>query len=156
MDVIDGKDQAQPDIPSARHGRARKLLAGLKLVAVNFLVFAVLAEVASIMIVDLKKWPSSRPTYHLAKPFWHDSDSVFGIWHYPNGTFFHQGACFSVVYHTNSYGARDIERSRHSVQPRTVVLGDSFVEGYDSSDAQRLTNLLEQKTGREHLNFGTS
>ena len=153
---MDGKVQAQPIVATAPRSLARRLLSGMKLVAVNFLVFAVLAEVASIVVVHLKAWPSSRPTYHLAKPFWRDTDPAFGIWHYSNGTFFHQGACFSAVYHTNSYGARDIERTLHSSQSRTVVLGDSFMEGYDSSDAQRLTNLLEQKTGREHLNFGTS
>ena len=128
----------------------------MALLLINFVVFAVLAELASIVIVHLKRWPASRPTYHVSKPFWGDINPVFGIWHYPDGVFYHQGACFDVTYHTNSYGARDVERSLHASQPRTVMLGDSFVEGLDSSDRQRLTSLLEQQTGREHLNFGTS
>src|SRR5215472_5865440 len=152
---MDGKVQAQPKVATAPRLLARKLLSGMKLAAVNFLVFAVLAEVASIVVVHLKAWPSSRPTYHLAKPFWRDTDPAFGIWHHSNGTFFHQGACFSAVYHTNSYGARDVERSLHSSRPRTIVLGDSFVEGLGVADQDRLTNILEKDTGREFLNLGT-
>ena len=128
----------------------------LGLALINFFVFAVLAEAVSIAIVHFKRWPSSRPTYHLSyNKFWAETNPVFGIWHRPNGRFFHQGGCFSVEYTTNSYGARDRERALHFSQPRTIVLGDSFVEGFGVSDEQRLTNILERDTGREHLNFGT-
>jgi hypothetical protein len=61
-----------------------------------------------------------------------------------------------VTYHTNSYGARDRERSRKSeATRRVVVLGDSYVEGLDVAEDARMTNLLESATGIEHLNFGT-
>src|SRR5258708_2724871 len=69
---------------------------------------------------------------------------------------YHQGGCFSVQYTTNSYGARDVERSLHFSKPRTVVLGDSMIEGLGLADQDRLTNILEKDTGREYLNFGTS
>jgi len=133
----------------------KKALSILWLVLVNFLVFAVAAELASIVIVHLRRWPSARPAYHLTfNTFWTDTDPVFGIWHPPNGHFLHQEGCFSVEYTTNSYGARDVERSPHSDRPRTVVLGDSIIEGFGARDEDRLTNILEQRTGREHLNFG--
>jgi hypothetical protein len=133
----------------------RKLRYALWLIAVNFLVFAVLAELVSIVLVHRKDWPASKPTYHLNyNDFWADINPVFGTWHRPNGHFLHQEGCFSVDYTTNSYGARDSERSLHSSQPRTIMLGDSFVEGLGLPDSERLSNILERDTGREHLNFG--
>jgi hypothetical protein len=132
------------------------VLYALRLIAVNFLVFAVLVEFVCVICVHFKNWPSSRPTYRLNyNEFWAEINPSFGVWHRPNGLFLHQGGCFNVEYTTNSYGARDVERSLHSSQPRTVVLGDSFVEGLGLADRDRLTNILEKDTGREHLNFGT-
>jgi hypothetical protein len=129
----------------------------LKLIAVNFLIFAVLAELLCFVYINVTDWRSSKPTYHVNyNSFWADINPDFGVWHRPNGHFYHQGGCFNVQYTTNSYGARDIERSLHSSQPRTVVLGDSMVEGLGVADQDRLTNLLEKRTGREYLNFGTS
>jgi len=143
------------NVPERRSSGKRVLLV-LRLLAVNFLVFAVAAELASIVLVHLKKWPSARPTYHLSYyKFWTDTNPAFGIWHRPNGHFLHQEGCFSLEYSTNSYGARDVERSLHSSRPRTVVLGDSTIEGFGVRDEDRLTNILEKRTGREHLNFGS-
>lgn len=148
---------ASQDVPKVANRRSflRKSAYALRLLAVNFLVFAVAAELASIVLVHRKSWPSARPTYHLTPyQFWTDTNPAFGIWHRPDGHFVHQEGCFSLEYSTNSYGARDVERSLHSSQPRTVVLGDSIVEGFGSPDRDRLTNILEKRTGREHLNFG--
>ena len=129
----------------------------LKLFAVNFLIFAVLVELVCLVYINVTNWHSSKPTYHLNfNSFWADINPDFGVWHRPNGHFYHQGGCFSVQYTTNSYGARDVERTLHSTQPRTVVLGDSMIEGLGLADQDRLTNLLEKRTGREYLNFGTS
>jgi len=142
------------NVACAAAGRALRVL---RLVIVNLLVFAVLAELASLVLVRLERWPSTRPTYHLDyNRYWADIDSVFGAWHRPGHRFVHQIGCFSAVYSTNSYGARDVERTLRSSAPRTIMLGDSFVEGYGLSDEERLTNILERETGREHLNFGTS
>jgi hypothetical protein len=135
---------------------SQKFRSILKLVLINFLIFAVLAELASLILVHSKKWPSSRPSYHVNyNAFWADINPSFGVWHRPNGHFVHKGACYTVEYDTNSYGARDIERSVHSSAPRTIVLGDSFIEGLGTPADVRLTNILERDTGREHLNFGT-
>jgi hypothetical protein len=128
----------------------------LRLVLINFLVFAVLAELASMMIVNFSKWPSSKPSYHVNyNSFWADSNPAFGVWHRSSGHFIHKEGCFTVEYDTNSYGARDQERALRSSAPRTIVLGDSFVEGLGIPAEARLTNILEKDTGREHLNFGT-
>ena len=146
-------------IASARPQRrsvGARILSVLRIVAINFLIFAVAAELVSIVLVNRKSWPSSRPNYHLTyNAFWIDSNPVFGVWHRPNGDYIHKGGCFTVEYTTNSYGARDVERSLHSPMPRTIVLGDSFMEGLGIPDDARLSNILEKDTGREHLNFGT-
>jgi hypothetical protein len=135
---------------------SRRTLGALRVLAINFLIFAVLAEVACIFLVHMKRWPSSRPNYHLSyNSFWADINPSFGVWHRPNGHFFHKAGCYSVEYFTNSYGARDVERNLHSSLPRTVMLGDSFVEGMGLPAEDRLSNILEKNTGREHLNFAT-
>jgi hypothetical protein len=129
----------------------------LKLVVGNFLLFAVLIELVCVVYINVTDWHSSKPTYHVNyNNFWADINPDFGVWHRPNGHFYHQGGCFSVQYTTNSYGARDVERSVHSAKPRTVVLGDSMIEGLGLADQDRLTNILEKDTDREYLNFGTS
>jgi len=89
--------------------------------------------------------------------FWAYIDPVVGMWRYPNKRFNHATDCFDVDYETNSVGARDPERALESPDPRrVVVLGDSFVEGHGVARADRLSDLLESRTGVEHLNFGTS
>ena len=89
--------------------------------------------------------------------FWADLDPNFGVWHPANATFRHAEDCWDVTYHSNSYGARDAERPRHSAtRRRYVVLGDSFIEGYAIPDGERLTDRLNASPDEEFLNFGTS
>jgi len=140
-------------IPKSVSQRVRSIL---KLVLINFLVFALLAEFVSLILVNRKSWPASKPSYRLNyNSYWADINPSFGVWHRPNSHFVHEGGCFTVEYDTNSYGARDSERALHSSAPRTIVLGDSFVEGLGVPVQDRLSNILEKDTGREHLNFGT-
>ena len=96
--------------PPVRRSLLRSALYILRLVAVNLLVFFVLAELVSNILVHRRTWPSSRPTYRVNyDQFWVDINPAFGTWHRPNGDFIHQGGCFSVEYFTNSYGARDVD-----------------------------------------------
>lgn len=85
-----------------------------------------------------------------------DINPDFGVWHPAYATYRHQTRCFDVLYQANSYGARDIERSRSVSEKRVIMLGDSFVEGYGIADEERMSNRLEKSTGIPHLNFGTS
>lgn len=105
-------------------------------------------------------FPIRLPSYSLAvarKPrFWTDSNPHFGVWHEPNASVRHTLSCVDVNYHSNSYGARDAERALDSRERRVVVLGDSLVEGFGMADGHRFSDLLERKTGIEHLNFGSS
>ena len=98
-----------------------------------------------------------RPLYlerinnqHLWRTEYHD----WGGWHKPSSTANHIDNCFSAVYRSNSYGARDRKRSLAAGSKRVIMLGDSFVEGFAVNEEVRLSNLLERGLGIEILNFG--
>lgn len=135
--------------------RAGKLL---KVVLLNLLIFAVLLELSLIVLARAGYINVSLPSYSVdyAKPFWADNNPHWGVWHNPNATVRHLTSCFDVTYRSNKYGMRDTERQKQSNVPRVVVLGDSFAEGWGVDDHQRLTNILQEKTGIPHLNFGTA
>ena len=85
-----------------------------------------------------------------------DINPIWGTWHYKED-FLHKGTCYEAVYHINSFGARDAERNRLSGDTnRIIVLGDSFIEGFAVNQNKRLSNILEQNTGKAFLNFGCS
>lgn len=107
---------------------AASALSVLRLIAINFIVSGVLAELLCLVYINVTNWPSSKPSYRV-NSFWADINPVFGVWHRPNGHYIHKGGCYNVEYVTNSHGARDVERTMRSSLPRTVVLGDSFIEG---------------------------
>ncbi len=141
---------------SEQRSIVRRILSALRILAINFLIFAVMAEIVCLVYINVTTWPGSKPSYHVDfNRFWADIDPAFGVWHRPNGHFIHKSGCYSVAYDTNSYGARDSERSLHSAAPRTIVLGDSMIEGIGQPSDKRLTNILEKDTGEEYLNFGT-
>jgi hypothetical protein len=129
------------------HAKKTLLVILLAIVALTELSVRVLAQYGFVRFFQFPV--SERPTI-LA-----DLDENFGAWHYPNATFVKEEPCFKVTYRTNSYGARDEERSLESdASDRILVIGDSFVEGYGIERADRMTNVLERETGIEHLNFG--
>ena len=88
--------------------------------------------------------------------YWDGRHQEFGVWRFPNGSWRHQTDCFDVEYESNSVGARDREWETAGSESRVVVLGDSFIEGWGLPVEERLTNLLEARSGVEHLNFGMS
>ena len=45
----------------------KRALSALKLLGVNLLVLGIAIELASIVLVHLKKWPGDCPTYHLGR-----------------------------------------------------------------------------------------
>jgi hypothetical protein len=108
-------------------------------------------------VVRMEWWPA----YLGATPdpgqagIWRVAHPVFGNWHAANARSHHQSACFSAELRSNSVGARDRERSREGAG-RTVVIGDSFVEAREVAEDKRMSNLLEQRLGREFLNFGAA
>lgn len=109
-------------------------------------------EVGFGIAVETGLLQTPRPTRG-GTGFWQGHHPKFGVWHAPNSETQQTSRCFSVAYRTNSVGARDVERLRHSDRPRVVVLGDSYLEGWGVAEPERLSNLLEAATGVEHLNF---
>lgn len=103
-------------------------------------------------LLPYERYPTSRePQY------WAYIDPVVGMWRHPHADFVDEGRCYTTHYTSNSAGARDRESTIASDAPRrVVVLGDSFVEGYGYNDTSRFTELLEERSGIEHLNWGTS
>lgn len=135
--------------------------------SVSTLLFLfVLLEVVSWGVIKAGWFPTTQPKHHLLndardlrfprRPFWGDFDSDIAFWRLPQDTITVK-ACHgeNVFYKTNAYGARDRERTEKSTTgKRVVVMGDSFMEGFMVDTRQRASDRLEQKTGREHLNFG--
>jgi hypothetical protein len=142
---------------SQRRPVLKKILSALRIFAINLAIFAVLVELASLIYINVTKWTGSKPSYHMEyNDFTADINPAFGAWHRSNARFIHKTGCYSVEYDTNSYGARDVERSVHSSTPRVIALGDSMIEGVGQPVDKRLTNILEKDTGREYLNFAGS
>ncbi|MCA8947966.1 MAG: SGNH/GDSL hydrolase family protein [Planctomycetes bacterium] len=138
-----------------RRGRRRRALALL----LGLVLALALIELGSWALISTGFLSASVPTYGARAgiaQFWGDLSPAFGVWHPPNVRFEHRKSCFDVVYTSNSFGARDVERRLDSELPRVVVLGDSFVEGYGVELEARMSNVLEHATGVPHLNFGTS
>jgi GDSL-like Lipase/Acylhydrolase. len=116
-------------------------------------------EAGTCMLLKANVLQGDVPSFsarQIGARFWRELDPNFGVWHEPNVSFLHRKSCFEVEYRSNSLGMRDVERQKLSVPSRTVVLGDSFVEGWGVELGSRLSDLLERSTGREFLNFGTS
>lgn len=101
----------------------------------------------------------NKPTYDLSlktfiTPNFHaDIDPDFGVWRPNNLTKIMKGDCYGAIYHSNSYGARDKERSKKSRSKRAFVIGASNVEGFGIDTLHRFSNLIERATDFEMLNF---
>jgi len=123
------------------------------------LFFYLLFELICFGFIKSGYIPARQPSFHFVwkNPQYPlpmaDIDTTWGTWHYKE-PFRSQNGCIYFDYRINSYGARDIERQKKSNnKDRVIVLGDSFTEGYGLAENERLSNLLQKKTGKEFLNF---
>ncbi|WP_373511060.1 hypothetical protein [Persicitalea sp.] len=142
-------------------------LANLSASLCGLLFFWVMAELVCFGLISLGITDAPPPFHSRVKlnenwvshkePFWADISSEFGRWRLPNSSI-RVPICNgdSVLLTSNSYGMRDAERqlANPGSNKRAILLGDSFMEGYMVDAPLRYSNLLETKTGREHLNFG--
>ena len=114
-------------------------------------------EFASLTLCKIMKI-CKNPTYSFSNQsprHFVDVNKDFGVWHKKNSFYNHKSECFNVSYKFNSYGARDKERTLEGLG-RTILIGDSFVEGYGVKSEDTISNNLEILSGNEFLNFGTS
>ena len=96
----------------------------------SLLFFFLLLEFGSLVAVKMNLIPAAAPSYRMPEPsgpFMGDIEPHFGVWHYNNREYRHTKGCFDVEMRSNSYGAVDKERSRHSTKPRVVVLGGECI-----------------------------
>lgn len=82
-------------------------------------------------------------------------DHSWGQWGVPNFQGNVVNMCMDYTIKFNSWGARDKERSL-SGKNRTLVIGDSFTEGWGVDQDKTLPADLEKLTGKEFLNFGSA
>ncbi|GAA4403620.1 hypothetical protein GCM10023187_19890 [Nibrella viscosa] len=133
-----------------------------KIAIINIVVCYVLIEVTSWAVIQTGYIPARKPSFTPTQydrtwiPPFADINPEWGVWHLPSVRTHYQNTCFRINYVTNSYGARDRERTKTGDTNRIVVLGDSFMEGFGVEEADRFSTLLEKKTGAECLNFATS
>ncbi len=129
-----------------------------KLLFLSILFSLGLLEFGLYLANELGILSIEKPSYstnHVV-PFWVNNNEHFGVWHPPHDRYSHSKSCFNVEYKSNSWGARDKERELKSDKSRVVVLGDSMIEGFGVEREERMSDILEKRTGLEHLNFGTS
>lgn len=105
----------------------------------------------NIVVFEAPDYDYNLPT----EPGYADINPYWGVWHAKKEIPVKKN-CFELTYHINSSGARDKERSRNAASQRTIVLGDSFIEGVGVENKDRFSDILEYTTQKEFLNFGTS
>jgi hypothetical protein len=135
------------------------LMMFLKLMISLVLTFALL-EAGLAWLCASGRLKIGRPSYSLTNigsRFWADSQPKFGVWHDPHSTFHHVSPDYDLTYQANAYGMRDKDRNpKSNGKKRVAMVGDSFIEGWGVATADRMSDRLEQLTGLEQLNFGTS
>ncbi len=88
---------------------------------------------------------------------WRTQKESWGSWHKPNATDRHRSSCFDVRYRSNEVGARDTPFSlrKEKSQPRYILLGDSFAEGWGVDIEKTAQARLEKMLGIDIYNFGS-
>jgi len=121
------------------------------------LICLVLVELSIRALVGLDLLPYSNYQTDMTPRYWANIDPVVGRWRWPNTTFRHREKCIDAVYSTNSIGARDPERdlSANGAE-RTVMIGDSVLEGFGVNYGQRTSDMLQELSRIEHINLGIS
>jgi lysophospholipase L1-like esterase len=141
-------------LPRFLRASGRRFVEWLPALAISLVCIEIVLQAGVRLGVANVDLPSYSIAY--AKPFWQDINPHFGVWHPAHARYRHQRACFDLVYASNAHGMRDREVEITSPSPRVVVVGDSFAEGWGAAYGRRFTEHLHQRTGIEHLNFGTS
>lgn len=126
------------------------------------LAFVALAGslLASLALLECGTWAAVRSGWLLSPipnrgetGFWWGAHPTLGVWRHPDTVGRLAGGCYDVEYRMNPVGARDQAWPERSIDPRVVVLGDSFLEGWGVEASDRMSERLELATGVPHLNF---
>jgi hypothetical protein len=118
-------------------------------------LFSFVATQANLLLFN--DFPEAyRPRYSGAN--WRTQKDPWGTWHRPNATDRHRSRCFDVSYRSNEIGARDTSFSltKKGPQPRYILLGDSFAEGFGVNFGDTAQAQLEALLGIDVYNFGSA
>lgn len=123
-------------------------------ISINIIAF----EFFSLSMCNIFELCNS-PNYLLTKQNNHHwiNHHKYGVWHEPNFKYNHQTSCFSADYYFNNFGAKDLDRKIKG-KNRTIIIGDSYVEGYGVDNEKIFSYLLEKNSENQikYLNFSSS
>lgn len=131
------------------------MLKRLKNIFASLIITIILLEIALAMLSHMGLIPIIFPTYQLDSPatYLPERSFIYGHRHQPNSSYEIKKNCLHNHYRFNSLGFRGPEMKIKSNKKRILVLGDSFMEGVGVEEDERLSNLMEEKSGLEHINF---
>ncbi len=140
----------------------KKIVFSILLVLSFLIISAITIEAFSILIIKRTGYLWEPAYLRMIKGYKtshmygsRTEDHSWGQWSVPNfsGNVVNQCMDFKITF--NQYGARDKNRSK-SGKGRTLVFGDSFIEGWGVDQDKTLPAYLEKISGKEFLNFGNS
>jgi hypothetical protein len=101
-------------------------------------------------------YPIYYPKRNLSEAEWRTETENWGAWHKLNSSARHKFPCFDVEYSSNEVGARDDSFENLPDKPNYILLGDSFAEGYGVAKNETFSDIIEERTGVNVLNFGSA
>ena len=131
----------------------------IKFLTVFLIIFIFSIEILSFIFTKFNLLiVNHEPSYiHKQGNKWRVENTSWGTWHKPNFGDQHSTECFNVNYQSNNLGARDVEDYDANLPKNSIVLiGDSFAEGWGVNLKNIFPTILEKKTNRKVLNFGSS
>jgi len=115
--------------------------------------FSFIFSINELFIVNLTPDFYKKNKNDISK-FWTEEEP-WGAWHKKNYFADYQTKCFQVTFSSNEYGARD-KSFQNIGKNNFILLGDSFAEGFGVNYEDMAQTLIENLTGLNILNFGTS
>lgn len=116
--------------------------------------FSFIFSINELLMVNLTPDFYKKNKNDISK-FWTEEEP-WGAWHKKNYSADHQKKCFQVTYSSNEYGARDKSFQNIEKKDNFILLGDSFAEGFGVNYEDMAQTLIENATGLNILNFGSS
>jgi hypothetical protein len=137
----------------------KKVISALKFLILTIIILIISIEILSFVATKFNLLIiNEEPNYYKSYGNkWRTENTEWGSWHKSNFKDKHTKKCFNVTYESNNLGARDNEDYDKNLPKNSIILiGDSFAEGYGVNLKHTFSKILENKTGRKVLNFGSA
>lgn len=129
-------------------------------IVLSILFFGIILELFSFFFSYFNLFPiSSTPKLYSKSTHYNfkNEKNIWGVWHKKNLKIRHKTNCFDANYYTNNIGAKDYDfKIKKNNKKRTILLGDSFAEGYTVNNNNMFKSYLEKNLDIEIYNFGSS